>query len=193
MIDNIELIREQLVFDSEDDFYSIQIIKRKKENPNLDINSLTKKTFFIKSLESFDKSLEDIKDLCKLYNARAYINLNRKSFDKAGKEMLKRVPEIYLSGDKGIRNMKSLYNRIVGSINGEPRVSKKWMIDIDKEDLENKDNIIKYIVRYKIKHYLTIPTLNGYHIITEPFDLNKHELFASNIDIKKDCLTILYY
>ena len=34
MIDNFDLIKTMLKFESEDDFYFAQIIQRKKDNPN---------------------------------------------------------------------------------------------------------------------------------------------------------------
>jgi hypothetical protein len=39
MVDNFEIIKSLLQFDSEDDFYHLQILKRKKENPELGSNS----------------------------------------------------------------------------------------------------------------------------------------------------------
>lgn len=47
MINNLELILPLLEFLSEDDFYHLQIIKRKKEHPELGSNSYVVKTYYI--------------------------------------------------------------------------------------------------------------------------------------------------
>ncbi len=40
MINNIEIIKSLLKFESPDEFYFLQIIKRKKDNPEIGSNSL---------------------------------------------------------------------------------------------------------------------------------------------------------
>ena len=47
MIDNFELIKSLLKFESPDDFYHLQILKRKKENPELGSNSRVVKTYYV--------------------------------------------------------------------------------------------------------------------------------------------------
>lgn len=82
IIDNFKLIEPLLVFrDGDDTFYHRQIIQRKK-----DTGSVIKKnyhlirSYFIQSVDKLRKREEQIKGLCDFFNARAYINLNPKSF-----------------------------------------------------------------------------------------------------------------
>jgi len=49
MVNNFKQIKELLEFESEDDFYHLQILKRKKEYPELGSNSATIKTYYLKS------------------------------------------------------------------------------------------------------------------------------------------------
>lgn len=59
MIDNIELILPFLKFESKDDFYYLQILQRKKENPQLGSNSRVIKNYYISSQE-FNKIYPEI-------------------------------------------------------------------------------------------------------------------------------------
>jgi hypothetical protein len=82
--DNFEIIKQYLSFESSDDCYVIQIIKRNKDqDPSENHKSCSvKDVFYLYSLEDLDK----IKDKCifiaERYNARVYINLNKKSIKK---------------------------------------------------------------------------------------------------------------
>jgi hypothetical protein len=53
MVNNFRQITQLLKFDSEDDFYHLQILKRKKENPELGSNSYVIRTYCIRSKEPF--------------------------------------------------------------------------------------------------------------------------------------------
>ena len=59
MIDNFEQITSILNFESEDDFYFLQIIQRKKDNPDgcMGSNNSSRliKAYSIKSIEELDK------------------------------------------------------------------------------------------------------------------------------------------
>ena len=78
-MDNIEKILPFLQFDSEDDFYFLQILQRKKENPQLGSNSRVIKNYYITSQQHLLDKYEEIKKLCEVFNARASIRLNRRS------------------------------------------------------------------------------------------------------------------
>ena len=51
MINNIEIIKTLLEFNSQDEFYHLQVLKRKKENPELGSNSYVVKTYYVGSIE----------------------------------------------------------------------------------------------------------------------------------------------
>lgn len=53
VVDNFIQIKDLLKFDSADDFYFCQIIKRKKENKDIGNNSHVVKTYYVKSREDF--------------------------------------------------------------------------------------------------------------------------------------------
>ncbi len=105
MINNFRQITELLKFDSEDDFYHLQILKRKKENPELGSNSYVIRTYCIRSKEHLVEKMDEIINLCIYNNARAYINLNRRSFERAAFHTLKKISDIIMNKDyKSVRN-----------------------------------------------------------------------------------------
>lgn len=190
MIDNFEKIKSLICFNSPDDFYFMQILKRRKENPNLHSNSYVVKTYFFKKMEEFDFYRDEIINLCEFHNARAYINLNKRSFEKVGFKMLSELSDkIYNKDYKGIRK---LYNSVVGKYSSDK--NKKWIIDIDEKNLELNKEIIDYInnIHPSDNRYIdTIETKNGYHLIVKPFNPQSFKQdFA--IEFHKDNPTILY-
>ena len=72
IVDNFDLIREHLVFNSPDEFYFVQIIQRKKDgNEGLHVRNGYRliRSYYIYSLEDFDNLKGRIKELCESNNA----------------------------------------------------------------------------------------------------------------------------
>jgi hypothetical protein len=190
MIDNFEYIKDYLKFDSEDDFYIVEILQRRKDSGNEDLPKGTtfKRMYRINSLENYDQCVSSIKSICKLYNARAYINLNKRSYKKVGLQTLKYIADMIVNED--FKAIPSAYDKMCGR-HGNGGKDKVWIIDIDSnEDMEKfteLDNVDELPV------VGTLKTVNGYHVITKPFrpDLINNRGFE--YEIKKDGLTLLYF
>lgn len=171
MINNTELIKPFLIFSSEDDFYFLQILKRKKEHLELGSNSYTVKTYFIKSLQDLEFAQGEIKCLCDYHNARAYINLNKRSFEKTAFHTLKKITDIIIGKD--YKSARKAYPSVCGMYMSES--DKKWVVDID--DVEGRMHYVQSI-GFNInklqpeghKVLALIPTKNGVHLITKPFN-----------------------
>jgi hypothetical protein len=200
MKNNFEQIRSTLRFE-DDHFYFIQIVQRKKEHPELaNSNNRVIRSYNISSLDKFDKNKDEIIKLCETFNARAYIHLNRRKWSKIALECLRHNAE--LIANKQYENIKSSFETVIGRTNGESSETKTWMIDIDMNDLEvvNKIeriiNSIEPIDRTVTKLMYTIPTKNGYHMITKPFnraEFNKYIQLQGDVpDVHTDNPTILY-
>lgn len=196
MIDNFEIIKGLLKFESPDDFYHLQILKRKKENPELGSNSYVVKTYYIKSVEYLEKKRNEIINLCEFNNARACINLNRRSFERLAFHMLKKVTDQIMNKD--FKSVRKAYESVCGAYSNEP--NKKWIIDIDYKDISEEErgvifNYIKLLIKEtgKDETITIIPTRNGEHWITSPFNLGIfRENYGGTIDVHKDNPTILY-
>ena len=196
MIDNFEIIGKLLTFESEDDYYFVQILMRSKDNPELGSNNRLIKTYSIKSIEELNKKELEIIKLCNVFNARAYIHFTKRSFNKVSLLMMKELC------DRITNNQCSEINRVFNSASGNYTGNKTFIIDIDKkvsyeEDIKYIMGIINYInsecspIDDK-KWITTLNTPNGYHIITKPFNVHQFKMKYADIDIHKNNPTILY-
>jgi len=196
-INNINLIKPLLIWEDPNDFYFVQILKRKKENPDIKSNNSTISTYYINSIESLVHYFPEMILLAKFHNARVYINLNRRNYEQLGFQMLKKLSDCLIN--KAYKDIRNAYNSICGSFHVEK--SKKWVIDIDYENYSTQQiQLIKNII-YELEGtvYEVIPTINGTHYITNPINTQKFsekciENKLLNIpDIQKNNPTLLYY
>ncbi len=203
MIDNIELVKPLLLFDSEDDFYYLQILQRKKENDETGSNSRIIKNYYIGSIKYLEDKYEEIKSLCNLFNSRAYIRINRRSYEKVAYKAMVNLANT-MSNREFISCSRS-YDRAIGQNSNEP--NKKWIVDcdfpIDERIIENIKGFINNSKPYTSRFYGVIPSKNGFHIITEPFNLQDYNQLVKNkkydidltevkFEIHKDNPTNLY-
>lgn len=199
MVDNLEKIKRRLVFDSEDEFYYLQILKRKKEHPELGSNSLVVKTYYISSIKYLEQKWPEVKALADLHNARACINLNRRSFEKMAFHLLRKVADQIMNKD--YCSARKAYESVCGSYMAEPE--KKWIIDIDTKNLSTVTYAMKVAGLCEPASgidtiYMTIETKNGFHLITKPFNVTQFQEYYKQQDdhecpdIHKNNPTILY-
>lgn len=193
MIDNFELIKSLLEFPNDDIYYHLQILRRGKDHPDLPAANRVIKSYFICKLESMDELEEEIKNLCKFFGARAYINLAPKSIRKTTLLQLKNLAERVYIGD--YKKIWKSWNTCAGTIKGE---ESRWIIDLDDVSDLSMIESLKYFlttlepVGEKVK--AVIPTKSGYHLITTPFNIKQFEStpLGKNIDVHKNNPTILY-
>lgn len=207
MINNLERLRPLLDFPSEDTFYIVEIIQRKKDNPDIDRNMNIIKTYFVNSIEYLEKAFPEIISICEVLKARAYIRLNKRSYRKVAFEALKKQADYLSSND--FKAVKKAYTSAAGQTNNDPEV--KWVIDIDVTEespgwattLANLTILIKRLENEAFKRGITfesfespfllwIPTKNGYHIITKPFDRRIINELLPDVDVHRDNPTILF-
>ncbi len=155
-------------------------------------NSYLAKSYYIKSIDHLEKNMDEIISICDFHQARAYINLNVRSFEKIAFHLMKKISDILMNKDwKSCRNA---YDSVCGTY-GTGK-NKLWVVDVD--DITSIDSNIPMLLRSLINEtgqeptIIKIPTLNGYHYITNPFDSSKFLKVYPNIDIHKNNPTILY-
>lgn len=197
MIDNFELIEPLLTFLNDDIYYHLQIIQRKKDCPEIGSNNRVIKSYFICKLESLEKIKQEIINLCKLFNARAYINLTPKSLKKTTLLQIKYLSERLYMND--LKKIWKSWNSCAGEIKGE---ESRWVVDIDNNSsiypIENKVNNVCHLIDNLMPKTLDsriiakIPTKNGYHLITTPFNLQQFSKEYPDIDVHKNNPTLLY-
>lgn len=193
MINNIDIIKSLLNFEEDGDFYMLYILKRKKDQPEGERDNhqsvRTIKTYCVESLEYLDKRYDEIKQLCEMFKARAYIQINKQNHKDVAMNM---ITEIVNRIQSGQINQKNVFDSVVGQVKmGE----KRWIVDLDIKD---GDYLFDVMTTIKIcrpegnKIVEVIDTKNGYHLITERFDVQQFAKFYPDIDIQKKNPTLLY-
>lgn len=207
MINNMELILPYFYFNEGNDmFMHCQIMQRAKDHKEEKVREGAIKTYFIRSREHLERVMPEIMLLCEHYGARAYINLAAKDFDKLQKLMLvKLASDIHLGN---IRNPRKCLNSAAGEL--KSRVP-KWIIDID--DMSLKEPVLNWLYEefknermdllgapmkdepFRKTHlHGEIPTVQGCHLIVNPFNLKKFSEVFPDIDVHKNSMgTLLYY
>lgn len=193
-VDNFSKFRELMDFSHPNSFYFLQIIQRSKDD-----NSVTSsnnryrrvKSYYISSLEEYDRFIPEIKKFCENNNARAYIRISPISFYdvavNAASEYLRRIKEKQTFKSCNIYDSCCEKTKTCGK--------KFWMIDVDTDNPFALNWFTEELIKLGINANVVavLPTVNGLHYIMEPFDIRKWE--DSDIaEIKKyNPITLLYY
>lgn len=193
-VDNLEALLPFLKFDDKDDFYYLQILQRKKENPQLGSNSRVIKNYYIKSTDKLIARYDEIKKLCEHFNARASLRLNRRNFRKVAFKSLQNIANSMANQEYSF--IQKSYDRACGNGHAEPKGGNTWILDIDFPLTEKEQEIIaELLVEARPvgnKILATIPSKSGFHFITKPFDLRQFREEFPIISVHKDNPTNLY-
>lgn len=203
MVDNFELIKPLFYFNEANNmFLHCQIVQRAKDHKGQKVKEGVIKTYFIRSRKHLDRVKGEIKLLCEHYGARAYINVAAKDFDAVNRRMLVKLAEYNYIGNMSSINPRKILNSSAGEV--KSRVP-KWIIDID--DISIKDSVLEWLDNYfrsirpidvlsytNFFLYAEVPTVQGCHLITLPFDSLKFSEAFPNVDVHKNSMgTLLYY
>jgi hypothetical protein len=191
MIDNMEIIKPLLSFDPEH-FYYIEIMQRKKENPEIGSNTRIIKQYFINSLKYLESHYEEMKKLCNLFNARAGIRMNKRNAKQVSLKTLQIIADHAIND--AYHCSKSAYAKACGQCHHDSE--KKWIVDIDVKDWTPHVNLLAANIQGerlgKVTLYAVVPSLAGRHLITSPFNMQAFRLMGFKEDVHKDNPTNLY-
>lgn len=193
MIDNIKEIKELLNFSDKNDFYMLYVFKRKKDQPEGERDNhqsvRTIKTYCIDSIEHLDKRYDEIKQLCEMFKARAYIHVQKQNHDDVSLEMMMSLAERIKNG---VKNQKGLFDSVVGQIKTQ---EKRWIVDVDTTDKKFLRDITMDLMEIQPvgdKIEKVIKTKNGFHLITCKFNVMEFKRLYPDVDIQKKNPTLLY-
>lgn len=179
-------------------FFDIQLIRRGKDHPNMPAANYTFKTYYIDSMEQFERYYPEIKKCCDMFGLRAYISVNAKEKTEAARKTLERYAHDIVTND--YRKPWKDFSSVCGGLDGK---EKRWIIDVD-----DCEGFIDYIEKIKEAIHqcesayddpivTIIPTKSGCHIITHPFNMKRFKdicdaLSITPPEIKKNHITLLY-
>jgi hypothetical protein len=184
MIDNIKNIIPLLLF-QKGNFYEVRV-----ESPS---NKMIKH-YMIDSLEDLLSQYDEMKLLADNFNTEVYIKLGAYSKEKLGFKILE-----VLSHKLQIKDL-DYYDLLLQSINDMNTIPKYWIVDVNVENVSNNDILrIKTVINDCEPNgrnvIADIPTPNGIHIVTKPFNTNQfltHQDVYYKVEVKKNNPTILY-
>ena len=194
MIDNLDRIKDLLNFENKGDFYMLYIFKRKKDQTTDKSNHQsvrTIKTYCVDSIEYLDMRYDEIKQLCEMFKARAYIHIQKQNHNDVALEM---IPAIIKRIQSGQINQKHVFDSVVGQLK---TYEKRWIVDVDTKDMVELGKI-GYAINNLCtplgpnKIIMTLPTKSGYHLITHRFNTQEFAKHYPDIDIQKKNPTLLY-
>ena len=205
VVNNSTLILDNLLFDSPDDFYFLQIIQRKKDGNDTgrgNNGARLIKAYYIRSQEHLISKMDKIIELCHNNNARAYISVNKRSFYKVSCGCQIKLGTMLM--ENNCFQAPRVWDHVCGET---PALSGKHLlrlIDVDTTSEEELDIILNTISRCRgnddgdERVKFIVPTLNGFHVITSKFDVEQfaQELAIQKLDvptIMRDAATLMYY
>jgi hypothetical protein len=172
----------------------LYVFKRKKDQPEGERDNhqsvRTIKTYCIESIEHLDHRWDEIVQMCEMFKARAYIHIQKQNHMDVSLNMMVALAQRIQDGNT---NQKGLFDSVVGQIKTQ---EKRWIVDIDTKDEIVREDIRAFINGLRPEGYkciCEIPTKNGYHLITERFDVLEFKKKYPEIDIQKKNPTLLYY
>ena len=128
-----------------------------------------------------------------MFKARAYIHVQKQNHKDVSLHMMVDLAQRIQNGNM---YQQGLFDSVVGQIKTQ---EKRWIVDVDMKDEEVLLRIMKLVNKCRPegnKIYATIPTKNGYHLITGRFDVmefNKIMSLQGDVpDIQKKNPTLLY-
>jgi hypothetical protein len=197
IIDNFFQIANLLKFENEGDFYFVQVLQRKKDHKGERVggsnnSSRLIKAYYVHSLDSLANYREEIIKLCEVFGARAYINLNRRNAKDVALELLAEIAHNIKSGHNNY--LYRAYSTVCGRHHSDK--DKTWVVDIDfDKPIINSRKLMLTLAELEPtgnKVIAQIPTKNGVHLITKPFNSQKFSQEFPDIDVHKNNPTVLF-
>jgi hypothetical protein len=125
-----------------------------------------------------------------MFKARAYIHVQKQNHKDVSLNMLATLAERIRDG---ANKQQGLFDSVVGQIKTQ---EKRWVVDIDIKEKSFIEEVATFInvkcepIRDKINGI--IPTKNGYHLITDKFNVMTFKEKYPDIDIQKKNPTLLF-
>ena len=184
-----------------DKYYVIELIRRGKDNPDMNAANYHFRNYYIYSWKDLDKYEQEIKSLCGLLNLRAYCSVNYKKMSQVALDTLAESARRIASHD--YRKFYTIFESCSGKY--VDRGNSMWIVDVDDVKFEDVKPLIDYINSMKSGHNLNViyymPTRSGVHLITHPFNLQQfndewneyfQKMYGEIPNVQKNHITLLY-
>lgn len=191
-IDNFDILMKHMDFVDPNDRYIVHVMRRPKDCKAL-ANQLGAseaqrliRTYYIDNIDYLKSKIPAIKELCKSCNARAYLIVSPKNNFECLLNLGKKILDVIQNKDFSVKPEHLL--RQAYCENHKTR-KKRWIIDLDNDEMHGwtKDEVISLVKEVILsdsksgsdeaeklcREIYEVPTRNGVHIVTPPFNLQK--------------------
>lgn len=185
MIDNLDRFLQFADFSDPDKFYLIQVLQRKKDIPTLDKSTRLLKTYTVTSADYLLKIQGEIEQLCQLFQARAYVYVNRRSYKNTARHMMKTLADNFMSD-----SFVGITHLFTSEAAAHGIGDKLWILDLDLSDANGKKldlgtdfyaDDAEFFLGWFRRHLEPVqpqgdkvigwlPTKHGFHYLVDPFD-----------------------
>lgn len=186
-VDNFDIVKTIMNFSSSGDFYFVQVVQRKKDGViKRQYNVI--KSYIIENIDQLYEKKAEMIVLCNIFKARLLLWINKRNYKKISYKLLEELVKKVTSENY---NIKNLLTSVITSNASERR----WIIDIDKDNMgivDDVENFVSKIIPKDGKILAKVPSKNGIHLVTTPFNLIMFNKHYSDISVHRDNAINLY-
>lgn len=195
-----ERIAQYCMFDDPSRCYLMVMLARKKENPDLTERHKLERCnrYVVQNQEGVDHALEDMERKSKLFPElvfRVYVSVSRRCLKKGMYELSTRLAHMsmdLINGNVQAYTTASRMGSEYKSLLAEKccRAERRLLFDVDYNNKVEQDwngfNDFVNKLRALTKVYAAWPTLNGFAIVTDPFNVTSLGTLPGQITRKSD-------
>ena len=173
-------------------FTDVQLIRRGKDFPNLPSANYEFKTIYIDSINQLERYEDEMRKCCDIFGLRAYISVCLKSKRKFLSNIIGKYADSLIEED-----YKRPWRVVQSACGSMTPTYKAWIVDVDEGiDIDAvKTSIGKSSSTFENVIIMEVPTRNGIHLITHPFNVAEFKSFMGSKEkpeIKRNHLSLLY-
>lgn len=212
LVDNRRLIRSMLedVLPKEevgDGFFKFEALVRTKDDPeNVFIQqhkgSFLVHSWVVKTLNQYDKYIDEMVKLCDLTGARLYVNLDQKSTEKLVIDLadssMSLIKQMLRNNQISTKNTFNLLNSITSRGTTSIHDTRKYLFDVDSKDVKVLSQTLNLITANNSieRCMVVLDSPNGWHVVVDRFNLEdiREKLdLMEDVEVKDNALTVVYF
>lgn len=212
LVDNRRLIRSMLedVLPKEevgDGFFKFEALVRTKDDPeNVFIQqhkgSFLVHSWVVKTVNQYDKYIDEMVKLCDLTGARLYVNLDQKSTEKLVIDLadssMSLIKQMLRNNQISTKNTFNLLNSITSRGTTSIHDTRKYLFDVDSKDVKVLSQTLNLITANNSieRCMVVLDSPNGWHVVVDRFnieDIREKLDLMEDVEVKDNALTVVYF
>lgn len=190
-----------------DGFFKFEALVRTKDDPeNVFIQqhkgSFLVHSWVVKTLNQYDKYIDEMVKLCDLTGARLYVNLDQKSTEKLVIDLadssMSLIKQMLRNNQISTKNTFNLLNSITSRGTTSIHDTRKYLFDVDSKDVKVLSQTLNLITANNSieRCMVVLDSPNGWHVVVDRFNLEdiREKLdLMEDVEVKDNALTVVYF